>query len=199
MVLYDGVPLTSIATDAYRNAVALVTQDIHLFQGTLRDNILLGVPAYDPTTAVIDEKVEQQLYEACRQASLHDWIMSLPEGYGTMCGQKGRSFSGGQRQRIALARALIRGCEVLILDEATSALDAENERNVFEGLANGREMTVIMVAHRLATVMKADEIVLLGRGGIVRERGGHEELVSMQGAYWEMCKQQILATNNSNL
>jgi ABC-type multidrug transport system fused ATPase/permease subunit len=118
----------------------------------------------------------------------------LPEGYETLCGQKGRSFSGGQRQRIALARALVRGCKVLILDEATSALDAENERKVYEALADierdGELITVVVVAHRLGTVRKADEIIVLEEGGAVKESGGHHELLEKQGAYWEMYKQQ---------
>jgi ABC-type multidrug transport system fused ATPase/permease subunit len=118
----------------------------------------------------------------------------LPEGYETLCGQKGRSFSGGQRQRIALARALVRGCKVLILDEATSALDAENERKVYEALADierdGELITVVVVAHRLGTVRKADEIIVLEEGGVVKESGGHHELLEKQGAYWEMYKQQ---------
>lgn len=193
-VLFDGVPLTKIATDAYRSAVALVTQDIHLFQGTLRENILLGVPEYDPRAEILDADIEKRMQEACRQASLHDWIQSLPEGYETLCGQKGRSFSGGQRQRIALARALVRGCKVLILDEATSALDAENERKVYEALADierdGELITVVVVAHRLGTVRKADEIIVLEEGGVVKESGGHHELLEKQGAYWEMYKQQ---------
>jgi ATP-binding cassette subfamily B (MDR/TAP) protein 1 len=193
-VLFDGVPLTKIAADTYRGAVALVTQDIHLFQGTLRENILLGVPEYDPRSETVDENIEKRMHDACRQASLHDWVSSLPEGYETLCGQKGRSFSGGQRQRIALARALVRGCEVLILDEATSALDAENERKVYEALAeiekDGKRITVVVVAHRLATVRKADEIIVLGEGGVVMEVGGHDELTERQGPYWEMYREQ---------
>jgi len=194
IVLFDGVPITKIAADAYRSAVALVTQDVRLFQGTLRENILLGVPEYDPRTEILDVNIEERMQEACRQASLHDWIQSLPEGYDTLCGQKGRSFSGGQRQRIALARALVRGCEVLILDEATSALDSENERKVYEALSGitreGKNITVVVVAHRLATVRKADEIIVLAEGGIVKETGGHEELISRRGAYWEMYREQ---------
>ena len=146
--------------------------------GTLRENILLGVD----DTAVTDA----QLHQACRDASIHDFIVSLPDGYGTNIGSKGVTLSGGQKQRVAIARALIRDPDILLLDEATSSLDSESERLVqaaFERAGQGR--TMLVVAHRLATVQNADVIFVLGEGKLL-EKGNHAELLRRRGVYWQM-------------
>ncbi|POR32079.1 Multidrug resistance protein 1B [Tolypocladium paradoxum] len=149
------------------------------------ENILLGVD----DSAVTDA----QLHQACRDASIHDFIVSLPDGYGTNIGSKGVTLSGGQKQRVAIARALIRDPDVLLLDEATSSLDSESERLVqaaFERAGRGR--TMLVVAHRLATVQNAHVIFVLGEGRLL-EKGSHAELLSQRGVYWQMVSPRPVA------
>lgn len=146
--------------------------------GTLRENILLGV---DETT-ITDER----LHQVCRDASIHDFIVSLPEGYNTNIGSRGVTLSGGQKQRVAIARALMRDPGILLLDEATSSLDSESEKLVqaaFERAGKGR--TMIAVAHRLATIQNADVIFVLGDGKLL-EKGSHYDLLAKRGVYWQM-------------
>ncbi|KAM5363133.1 hypothetical protein ACJZ2D_012183 [Fusarium nematophilum] len=183
-ILLNGKDATDINLYEYRKYLSLVAQEATLFQGTLRENILLGV---DPS-AVTDE----QLHQVCRDASIHDFIISLPEGYNTNIGSRGVSLSGGQKQRVAIARALIRDPKVLLLDEATSSLDSESEKLVqaaFERASKGR--TMLVVAHRLATVQNADVIFVLGDGQLL-EQGSHSELLKQRGVYWHMCQSQAL-------
>lgn len=176
--------LSNLNTTAYRKSTSLVSQDTVLFQGTLRDNILLGLSTSEAT----DERMEA----AAKDANIHDFIASLPEGYNTQCGNKGIEFSGGQRQRIALARALARRPKILLLDEATSALDSLSEIEVLDALSRlSRQTTTITVAHRLATIRTSDCILVLVRGRIV-ERGTHAELMAKGGTYWAMNKAQAL-------
>ncbi|KAK1834836.1 P-loop containing nucleoside triphosphate hydrolase protein [Podospora conica] len=183
-VLMNGTDVRDVNVYEYRKLLSLVAQEPALFQGTLRENILLGV---DPSS-VTDER----LHQCCRDANIHDFIVSLPEGYNTNIGSRGVSLSGGQKQRVSIARALIRDPRVLLLDEATSSLDSEGERLVqaaFERVARGR--TTIAVAHRLATIQKADVIYVLGEGKVL-ERGSHAELLRLKGVYWHMCHNQAL-------
>lgn len=129
---------------------------------------------------------DEQLYAACKDASIHEFIVSLPEGYNTNIGSRGVSLSGGQKQRVAIARALIREPRLLLLDEATSALDSETERLVqatFERAREGR--TMLVVAHRLSTIAMADVIFVLGDGQLL-EKGTHAELLRKKGVYWHM-------------
>jgi ABC-type multidrug transport system fused ATPase/permease subunit len=140
-----------------------VSQETTLYQGTIRDNLLLGVR--DPASVSADDMVA-----ACRQASIHDFIDSLPEGYDTDCGPRGAALSGGQRQRVAIARALLRRPEVLLLDEATSAVDAESERLIRETLEkSGEGRTTVAAAHQYQTIKAADRIVLIDHGKVVEE------------------------------
>lgn len=179
-ILCNDQDIADVNIYAYRKHLSLVAQEATLFQGTLRDNILLGC---DPA-AVTDE----QLHQACRDASIHDFIVSLPEGYNTNIGSRGVSLSGGQKQRVAIARALIRNPQILLLDEATSSLDSESERMVqaaFERAGKGR--TMVCVAHRLATVQNADVIFVLGDGKLL-EKGNHVELLKQRGVYWQMVR-----------
>ncbi|KAF4994158.1 hypothetical protein FGRMN_5932 [Fusarium graminum] len=183
-ILLNGKDATEINLHEYRKYFSLVAQEATLFQGTLRENILLGV---DPSSVT-----EEQLHQACRDASIHDFIVSLPEGYNTNIGSRGVSLSGGQKQRVAIARALIRDPKVLLLDEATSSLDSESEKLVqaaFERASEGR--TMLVVAHRLATVQNADVIFVLGDGQLL-EQGSHVELLKKRGVYWHMCQSQAL-------
>jgi ABC-type methionine transport system ATPase subunit len=150
-----------------------------MFRGTIRDNILFGIAH---PSSISDERI----HEVCRDAFIHDFIVSLPEGYNTDVGNRGVSMSGGQKQRIAIARALIRDPKILLLDEATSALDSESEKIVqaaFEKARKGR--TMIAVAHRLATIQNADVIFVFDQGRVV-EKGTHTELINKQGVYFEM-------------
>lgn len=177
-ILCNDKDISDINIYAYRKHLSLVAQEATLFQGTLRENILLGV---DPATVT-----DEQLHAACREAFIHDFIVSLPDGYNTNIGSRGVSLSGGQKQRVSIARALIRDPQVLLLDEATSALDSESERliqNAFESAGKGR--TMIAVAHRLATVQNADVIFVLGEGKLL-EKGSHAELLKMRGVYYQM-------------
>lgn len=177
----DGVALRDMARDDFRQHIALVPQDPVIFAASARDNIRFGRP--DAT----DEAIEA----AARAAAAHDFIAALPEGYDTGLGERGVMLSGGQKQRIAIARAILRDAPVLLLDEATSALDAESERAVqaaVDKLAEGR--TTIIVAHRLATVKKADRIVVMEQGRIVAQ-GSHDALVAQGGLYARLARLQF--------
>ncbi|ODV91077.1 hypothetical protein CANCADRAFT_2792 [Tortispora caseinolytica NRRL Y-17796] len=185
-VLLDDVPVSSLNLKEYRKKIALVQQEPIIYHGTIRDNIECG--RADDGTPVSDEDLDA----VCRLANIYDFIQSLPEGYDTMCGNRGALLSGGQKQRITIARALIRDPKVLLLDEATSALDNESESAVQKALddaAIGR--TTISIAHRLSTLARADVIFVLSEG-IVAETGTHEELMQMNGLYAELARMQGL-------
>ncbi|QUC21288.1 uncharacterized protein UV8b_05531 [Ustilaginoidea virens] len=180
----NGRDVRTIDRRKYRRDIALVQQEPVLYQGSIRDNVSLGIESGNPS--------EAQIIEACQSANVWDFVSSLPEGLDTPCGNQGLSLSGGQRQRIAIARALIRKPRLLLLDEATSALDTESEKVVKEALdraAAGR--TTIAVAHRLSTIRDADTIVVFARGTIV-EAGTHDELLTRKGLYYEMVLGQSL-------
>ncbi|KAK3316628.1 P-loop containing nucleoside triphosphate hydrolase protein [Apodospora peruviana] len=183
-ILYNGSDISDLCLSNYRKEISLVAQEPNLFDGTLRDNILLGV---DEATAT-----EQQLYQACRDAEIHDFIVSLPDGYNTEVGTRGVTLSGGQKQRLAIARALIRKPRLLLLDEATSNLDAETEKAVQAVFEKNKEnRTMVVVAHRLATVQNADVIFVLGDGRVI-EKGDHVTLLKKRGVYYQMCQSQAL-------
>jgi ATP-binding cassette subfamily B (MDR/TAP) protein 1 len=184
MVRVDGHDIRTRARRRYRNDVALVQQEPVLYQGSIRDNISLGLEQSDPT--------DDEITTACRQANIWDFVASLPEGLATPCGNQGLSLSGGQRQRIAIARALIRSPRLLLLDEATSALDTESEKVVKEALDRAAEgRTTIAVAHRLSTIRDADTIVVFDKGRVA-QMGTHEELIAKRGLYYEMVLGQSL-------
>jgi ATP-binding cassette, subfamily B, bacterial len=180
-VLLDGIDLRHLSRSDFRHALSLVPQDPVIFATTARDNIRFGRP--DATDAEVET--------AARAAAAHDFITAMPQGYDTYLGERGVMLSGGQKQRIAIARAILRDAPVLLLDEATSALDAESERLVqaaVETLAQNR--TTLVVAHRLATVKRADRIVVFDQGRIVAQ-GKHDALVAEGGLYARLARLQF--------
>ncbi|GAA6188824.1 ABC transporter transmembrane domain-containing protein [Litorivita sp. NS0012-18] len=180
-VCLDGVDLRDMRRDGFRRVMALVPQDPVIFAASARDNIRFGWP----------EASDAEVESAARAANAHEFISALPEGYGTYVGERGVMLSGGQKQRIAIARAILRDAPVLLLDEATSALDAESERAVqlaVDELAQNR--TTVIVAHRLATVKKADRIVVM-EGGRIVATGTHDALVAEGGLYARLAKLQF--------
>lgn len=180
-ILVDGVNVKDYKLDNLRNAIGHVEQDVFIFYGTIKDNILYGKP-----DASIDEVIE-----AAKRAQIHDFIMSLDNGYNTLTGERGVKLSGGQKQRIAIARLFLKNPKILILDEATSSLDNITENLVqksFDELAIGK--TTIVIAHRLSTIKNADEIVVISKKGII-ERGTHEELIKNNGYYAELYNSAI--------
>jgi subfamily B ATP-binding cassette protein MsbA len=172
-IFIDGLPLTSYELKSLRAHIGIVSQEIVLFDDTVRNNIAFG------RFGAGQADVEQ----AARSAYAHDFILRLPKGYDTVIGERGLKLSGGERQRLAIARAILRDPPLLILDEATSALDTESERIVQLALANlMKNRTTLVIAHRLSTIQNADRIVVLDRGTIV-EMGSHDELLSRGGVY----------------
>ncbi|GMG16196.1 unnamed protein product [Aspergillus oryzae] len=183
-VYVDGKEISSYNINKYRSHLALVSQEPTLYQGTIRENILLGTDREDVP--------EDEMVLCCKNANIYDFIISLPNGFDTLVGSKGSMLSGGQKQRLAIARALLRNPRILLLDEATSALDSESEKLVQAALdtaAKGR--TTIAVAHRLSTVQKADMIYVFNQGRII-ECGTHSELMQKQSAYFELVGLQNL-------
>jgi subfamily B ATP-binding cassette protein MsbA len=180
-VLLDGVDVRDVTQQSLRQNIALVTQDVILFNDTVLNNIAYG-----------HEKIDRERVEAiAKAANAHDFIMKLPQGYETMVGERGVILSGGQRQRLSLARALLKDAPILILDEATSSLDTESEQLVqqaIDRLMTGR--TVLVIAHRLSTIRHADCIVVLDDGGIA-QMGRHEELLQEGGLYAELYHMQF--------
>ena len=169
----DGKDVRSLTLESLRNQIGLVQQDVYLFCGTIRENIAYGKPGASM----------EEIIDAAKKANIHDFIMSLPDGYDTKVGSFGSRFSGGEKQRIAIARAILKNAPILILDEATSASDPESERWIqhsLEELAKNR--TTITIAHRLSTIRNADEILVVADTGIA-ERGTHDELLALNGIY----------------
>ena len=178
----DGKDIKTVTVESLRDSMALVSQDITLFDDTIEANIALG------RLNASREDIEA----AAKAAAAHEFIEKLPEGYGTMIGDRGVRLSGGQRQRVALARAILRNAPILLLDEATSALDAESERLVQQALAAfSQSRTTLVIAHRLATVKNADTICVMEDGEIV-ETGSHAQLLALDGIYAQLCKSQAL-------
>ncbi len=175
IIMVDGKPSNEYDLTFYRSQMALVPQDVILFGGTIRENILYGKPGAS----------EDEIIEAAKKANAHDFIISFPDGYETVVGERGTKLSGGQRQRIAIARAVLSDPAVLLLDEATSSLDSESERLVqdaLEKLMQGR--TSIVIAHRLSTIRNADQILVIDRGELV-EKGDHQTLMQKEGGLYK--------------
>jgi ATP-binding cassette subfamily B (MDR/TAP) protein 1 len=179
-ILFDGKDITEYSSASYRKNLSLVAQESTLYEGTIAENVALSVP--------VDLATPDKIQAACESAQIHEFITSLPQGYDTLIGPRGIELSGGQRQRVALARALLRKPQILLLDEATSNLDSESEAQVqaaIEKAAGDGGRTVIAVAHRLATIQKADVILVIGSGGVL-EQGSHAVLLAKRGVYYQM-------------
>ena len=180
-ILLDGTDIRDYKLTSYRDLLAIVQQDVFLFDGSVRDNIAYG--RHDATDAEVED--------AAVRANAHEFIVKLPDGYGTYIGERGVKLSGGQQQRLAIARAILARPQILILDEATSNLDTESEQLIQASMASllaGR--TTFVIAHRLSTVRRADLILLMDDGAVV-ERGSHEALMAARGKYYEMVRRQM--------
>jgi len=182
----DGQPIRDLSLQSLRGAIGLVSQDVYLFEGTIRENLAYGNPAASDT----------EIIDAAKTAEAWSFIEALPEGLNTPVGERGVRLSGGQRQRLSLARALLKNPPILVLDEATSAVDNETEAAIQRSLKRiGHNRTVIMIAHRLSTIVDADSIAVI-EGGKVLEQGTHRELLDQDGAYanqWRVQTGQIQA------
>jgi ABC-type multidrug transport system fused ATPase/permease subunit len=172
-ILIDGIPITEYPLTTLRQAIAVVGQDTALLNDSVQANLVIGRPSAS----------QAEVEQAARAARLHEFIMSLPEGYATQVGERGVKLSGGERQRLAIARALLKDPMLYVFDEATSALDSKHERAILQSIIDiSTSRTTLVIAHRLSTVVHADEIVVLDQGRVV-ERGAHEQLITAQGHY----------------
>ncbi len=185
-ILIDGHDIHEFTLQSLRKNIGIVFQDNFLFSGTIRENILMGNPSAS----------EEQLQEACHSACLDEFLEKLPKGIDTEIGERGILLSGGQKQRVAIARAFIKNAPLVILDEATSALDNKSEKVVQEALDNlMKNRTVLVIAHRLSTIINSDSIMVINDGNIV-ERGTHDELIALGGAYEALYKSQFKKKDN---
>jgi ATP-binding cassette subfamily B protein len=178
----DNIDIRKFTRRSLRKNIGIVQQDVFLFTGTIYENIQCG--KFDAS--------REEVYEAAKKANIHDFIMSLPEGFDTYVGERGVKLSGGQKQRISIARVFLKNPPILVLDEATSALDNATElliQKSLEELSRGR--TTVVVAHRLSTIKNADEIIVLTEKGI-QEKGSHEELLEKKGIYAELYNSQFI-------
>jgi ATP-binding cassette subfamily B protein len=172
-VTIDGKDVRDVTLKSLRSNIGIVQQDVYMFAGSVRDNISYGKP----------DATDEEIIEAAKNANIHDFVMSLADGYDTYVGERGTRLSGGQKQRLAIARVFLKNPKILILDEATSALDNESERHIQASLEQlAKDRTTIVIAHRLSTIRNADEIIVINHKGI-QERGSHETLLSQNGLY----------------
>ncbi|HEY4251265.1 MAG TPA: ABC transporter ATP-binding protein/permease [Roseomonas sp.] len=179
-VVVDGEDVRAVTQDSLRAAVGVVPQDTVLFNDTIRYNIAYGRPG----------ATQEQVEHAAKLAQVHDFVLRLPDGYDTMVGERGLKLSGGEKQRVAIARTILKDPRILILDEATSALDTRTEQEIQAALRDvSRDRTTLVIAHRLSTVVEADEIIVL-QDGLIAERGTHGALIAAGGLYAEMWRRQ---------
>ena len=188
VIRIDGQDIRDVTVGSLRDAIAIVSQDVTLFDDTIAANIALG--RQDASSADIES--------AAKAAAAHDFILAQSDGYATEIGDRGQRLSGGQRQRLALARAIIKGAPILLLDEATSALDTQSERLVQDALARfAQNRTTFIIAHRLSTVQNADLICVMEEGRLI-ETGNHRELLALGGTYAQLCQSQVLQSEEAD-
>jgi len=179
-VLVDDQDIRSVTLESLRKQISLVSQDVFLFNGTVKENILYG--RRDAT--------DEEVIEAAKAANAHDFIMELENGYDTKVGERGVKLSGGQKQRISIARAILKDAPILVLDEATSSVDTQTEKLIQDALSRlKKNKTTVVIAHRLSTIQDADQIVVVKEGEIL-EKGSHAELLQKKGFYSQLCKAQ---------
>ncbi|MBK1810244.1 ABC transporter ATP-binding protein [Clostridium sp. YIM B02505] len=172
-ITIDGIDIRDIKLKSLRNSIGIVQQDVYMFTGTIKENIAYGKPGAS----------DEEIVEAAKKANIHEFIMSLNDGYDTSVGERGVKLSGGQKQRVSIARVFLKNPPILILDEATSALDNESEKFIQKSLEDlSKNRTTLVIAHRLSTIRNADEIIVLTDEGI-KERGNHNELIDLDGTY----------------
>ncbi|GIM30721.1 thiamine ABC transporter permease [Clostridium polyendosporum] len=172
-IAIDGIDIRDIRLKSLRNSIGIVQQDVYMFSGSIKENIAYGKP----------DATDKEIFEAANKANIHEFIMSLYDGYDTYVGERGVKLSGGQKQRISIARVFLKNPPILILDEATSALDNESEKFIQKSLEKlARNRTTLVIAHRLSTIRSADEIIVITDEGI-KEKGTHDELISKNGVY----------------
>ena len=184
----DGINIKDVTLTSLRRNVGISQQDIFLFSGTIRDNITYGVV----------EAGQEQVEEVARAAHLHDFIVTLPEGYDTWVGERGLTLSGGEKQRLAIARTLLVNPSILILDDSMSSVDAETERLIrqaLDRLIKGR--TTFIITHRLPIIKNADLILMLEKGEVV-EKGKHTELMKKQGIYYQIYQSQLMSQEENS-
>jgi ATP-binding cassette subfamily B protein len=180
-ITIDGIDTATMTLESLRANIGMVAQDVFLFTGTVYENIAYGKPG----------ATRQEVEQAAKEANIHDFILTLPDGYDTFVGERGVKLSGGQKQRISIARAFLKNPAILILDEATSALDNATELAIqqsLDRLCKGR--TTLIVAHRLSTIKNADEIIVIGDEGVL-ELGNHADLMAQNGVYAELYNSQF--------
>ena len=180
-ILIDGININELDKDSIRDNITMISQSPYIFNMSIRDNLRL----------VKKNLKEKEMIDACKRASLHDFILSLPEGYDTIIGEGGVNLSGGQKQRLAIARALIQDSQVILFDEATSALDNETQSKIQEAINNMKnDYTIIIVAHRLSTIINADRILYL-EDGVIQEEGTHKELMKKSSGYKQLYEKEL--------
>ena len=180
-ILLDGIPINNLSKDSIRGNLSIISQNPYIFNMSIRDNLKI----------IKEDLTEEEMIEACKMASLHDFIMSLKDGYDTIVGESGITLSGGQRQRLAIARALVLKTELILFDEATSALDNETQKEIQKSIANMQgEYTILIIAHRLSTVINSDRLILIDNGE-VKGIGTHEELLKSNKIYKKLYELEL--------
>lgn len=181
-IFIDGIDINDLTKDSIRNNMSIITQNPYIFNLSIRDNLAL----------VKGEISEKEMIKACKTACLHDFIMSLPDGYDTIVGEGGVTLSGGERQRLAIARALIKNTEIILFDEATSALDNETQEKIQKAIHNLKgKYTILIIAHRLSTIINSDNIIMIDKGKIVAN-GSHEDLMKHSTKYQKLYQAEII-------